>query len=449
MTLRQTLRWSPDDPAFWQARGKRVAHRNLWISVPNLLVAFAVWTIWSVVVVALPAAGFHLSTTQLFLLVAVPGLSGALLRLVYGLVAPRVEARRFTVFSTLILLLPAIGIGIAVQYPETPYGILLLLAALCGFGGASFASSMTFLSVLFPRWEVGNALSLNSGLGNLGVSLALFLVPSVITLSLFGAWSGGPQTAQWLGESHPMWLQNAGFVWVPLILLCALLARYGMYPVPIGRAPARGERIFAQRQYWVLSLLYLGTFGSFIGYTAAFPLLLAIQFPGVDVLQYVFLGPLMGALARPLGGWLADRHGGGRVTLFAFVTMALALLLCLAFLPSPAQTGSFPGVMFAFVLLFTATGLGSGSMFFMVPGLDNRDTPVPLARRSVRVAGQAVGMISAVGALGAVAVPMVLALALTVSGGVHAAFMVFLLFYLGCMGLTRCCDVRMRTEEPR
>lgn len=449
MTAQPALSWSPDDPAFWQTRGKRVAHRNLWISVPNLLVAFAVWTIWSVVVVTLPSAGFHLSPTHLFLLVAVPGLSGALLRLVYGLVAPRVEARRFTVFSTLILLLPAIGIGIAVQHPETPYGMLLLLAALCGFGGGSFASSMTFLSVLFPRWEVGNALSLNSGLGNLGVSLALFLVPMVIALPLFGAWSGGPQTLQWLGEPHPMWLQNAGFVWVPPILLCALLAQYGMYPVPTRRTSARSEHIFAQRRYWVLSLLYLGTFGSFIGYTAAFPLLLAIQFPEVDVLQYVFLGPLLGALARPLGGWLADRHGGGRVTLFAFVTMALALLLCLAFLPSPAQTGSFSGVMFAFVLLFAATGLGSGSMFFMVPGLDNRDTPVPLARRSVRVAGQAVGMISAVGALGAVAVPMVLALALIVSGGVHVAFMVFLLFYLGCMALTWCCDVRIRTEEPR
>ena len=281
------------------------------------------------------------------------------------------------------------------------------------------------------------------------MSLALFLVPIVVTLSLFGAWSGGPQTVQWLGEPHPMWLQNAGFVWVPLILLCALLARYGMYPVPVPKTPARGERIYAQRQYWVLSLLYLGTFGSFIGYAAAFPLLLATQFPGVDVLQFAFLGPLLGALARPLGGWLADRHGGGRVTLFAFVTMALALLLCMAFLPSPAQTGSFPGVMFAFVLLFAATGMGSGSMFFMVPGLDNRDTPVPLARRNVRVAGQAVGMVSAVGALGAVAVPLVLALALTVSGGVHAAFMIFLLFYLGCMVLTRCCDVRMRTEAPR
>jgi NNP family nitrate/nitrite transporter-like MFS transporter len=353
------------------------------------------------------------------------------------------------VWIPLILLLPAIGIGIAVQYPETPYGMLLLLAALCGFGGASFASSMTFLSVLFPRWEVGNALSLNSGLGNLGVSLALFLVPIVITLSLFGAWSGDPQTVHWLGESHPMWLQNAGFVWIPLILLCALLARYGMYMVPMPKTPSRGARIFAQRQYWVLALLYLGTFGSFIGFTAAFPLLLAIQFRGVDVLQYVFLGPLLGALARPLGGWLADRHGGGRVTLFAFVTMAVALLLCLASLPSPAQTGSFPGVMIAFALLFAATGMGSGSMFFMVPGLDNRDTPVPLARRSVRVVGQAVGMVSAVGALGAVAVPMVLALALAVSGGVHAAFLVFLLFYLGCMVLTRCCDVRMRAEGPR
>lgn len=446
MTVGAMTSWSPDDPAFWQARGRRVAHRNLWIAAPNLLVAFAVWTLWSVVVVTLPKTGFPLSPLQLFGLVAAPGFAGAVLRLVYGLIAARVPARSFTVASTLALLLPALGIGIAVRDPGTPYAVMLGLAALCGLGGASFASSMTHLSVLFPRGEVGSALSLNSGLGSLGLSLAQFLVPIVITLSLFGALADGPQAMAMHGELHPVWLQNAGFVWIPLIVLCALLARFGMYELPLQRRTVAEEHIFTQRRYWMLSFLYLGTFGSLIGYTAAFPLFASIQFPDVDVLQYVFLAPLLGALARPLGGWLANRHGGGQVTVASFALMVVSALACLAFLPSGQSMGSFWGVLAAFSLLFFAAGLGSGSMFFLVPDLDNREAPVSLARRNVRVVGRAIGMISAVGALGGVVIPMLLALTLTALGGVQGAFLVFVLFYLLCMVCTWWCHVRERAH---
>jgi MFS transporter, NNP family, nitrate/nitrite transporter len=444
MTAQPTLRWSPDDPAFWQARGKLVAHRNLWIAVPNLLVAFAVWTLWSVVVVMLPAAGFAFSTTQLFLLVALPGLSGAALRVVYGLAAARVEGRRLTVIATLALLIPAMAIGIAVQHPQTPYPVMLVLAALCGLGGASFASSMTSLTLLFPRWELGSALSLNSGLGNLGVSLAQFLIPIVITLSIFGVLAGVPLQVEVRGEPQSLWLQNAGFIWVPAILLCALLARFGMHEVPLPRQDEAGERIYAQQRYWVLSLLYLGTFGSFLGFTAAVPLFMHMQFPAVDVLQYVFLGPLMGALARPLGGWLADRHGGGLVTLLCFAAMAAGVLLGLGFLPGDQAPGNFWGLMLAFTVLFVAAGLGSGSMFHIVPGMIASERPERRPGRTLGEAGQAIGLVSAVGALGGFGVPLLLALALSASGGVRGALLMFVLFYLGCMLLTWRCHVRAR-----
>ena len=447
MPAQPTLSWSPDDPAFWQARGKLVAHRNLWISVSNLLVAFAVWTLWSVVVVMLPAAGFAFSTTQLFLLAAMPGLSGAVLRVVYGLAAARVEGRRLTVIATLALLVPAIGLGLAVQYPQTPYVVMLALAALCGFGGASFASSMTSLTLLFPRWELGSALGLNSGMGNLGVSMAQFLVPIVITLAVFGALAGAPQTAELRGEEYPLWLQNAGFIWVPVILLCALLARFGMYQVPVFDAGDTGESVYGQRRYWMASLLYLGTFGSFIGFTAAFPLFAHTQFPEVDVLQYVFLGPLVGALARPLGGSLADRFGGGAVTFWCFALMAVAVLAALGFLPGAQSAGHFWGLLIAFMVLFAATGLGSGSMFRIVPDLIEDERPEPLPRRSVREAGQVIGLVSAVGALGGFGVPMLLALALATSGGVRGALLMFVGFYLSCMVLTWWYYVRARSDS--
>lgn len=449
MTTQPTLSWAPDDPAFWQARGKLVAHRNLWISVPNLLLAFAVWTLWSVVVVMLPAVGFAFSTTQLFLLAAIPGFSGALLRVVYGLAAARVEGRRLTVMATLVLLVPAIGLGLAVQDPQTPYAVMLFLAALSGFGGGSFASSMTSLTILFPRWELGSALGLNSGMGSLGVSVAQFLIPVVITLAVFGALVGAPQTVQLRGDDYPLWLQNAGFIWVPVILLCALLARFGMHQVSVADKGDTGESVYRQRRYWMASLLYLGTFGSFIGFTAAFPLFAHTQFPEVDVLQYVFLGPLVGALARPLGGSLADRFGGGTVTCWCFALLALAVLAALGFLPGARSAGHFWGLLIAFMVLFAATGLGSGSMFRIVPDLIEGERPEPLPRRSVREAGQVIGLVSAVGALGGFAVPMLLALALATSGGVRGALAMFVGFYLFCMVLTWWCHVRTRPDSTR
>jgi MFS transporter, NNP family, nitrate/nitrite transporter len=206
--------WNPEDAGYWEREGKRIANRNLWISIPCLLLAFSVWMIWSVTVVKLPAAGFDYSTNQLFWLAALPSLSGATLRIFYSFMVPIFGGRRWTALSTASLLIPAMGVGFAVQNPDTPYWVMVGLAVLCGLGGGNFASSMSNISFFFPKQEKGTALGLNAGLGNLGVSVMQFVVPLVITVSVFGAFSGQPATTE-AGAS--LWLQNAGFVWVPFM----------------------------------------------------------------------------------------------------------------------------------------------------------------------------------------------------------------------------------------
>jgi len=264
--------WRPEDPQFWAQKGRAIATRNLWISIPNLLLAFSVWMVWSVVVARLPAIGFDFDTNQLFWLAAMPGLSGATLRIFYSFVIPIFGGRLWTTLSSLSLLLPALGAGFAVQNPETSYTWFLILAVLCGFGGGNFASSMANIAYFYPKATKGNALALNAGLGNLGVSVMQFLVPIVITTGVFGAIGGEPQA---LANGGQLWLQNAGFVWVPFILISAVLAWFGMNDIAEAKASI-GEQmsILGRFHNWVMCLLYTGTFGSFIGYSAGFPLLM-------------------------------------------------------------------------------------------------------------------------------------------------------------------------------
>ena len=360
--------WNPEDRGFWQSRGSSVAQRNLWISIPALTLAFAVWMVWSVVVVNLPLVGFRFSTNQLFWLASLPALCGATLRIFYSFAVPIFGGRRWTAISTASLLLPAAGIGLAVQNPGTPYEIFVLLALLCGFGGGNFASSMSNISFFFPKDKKGTALGLNAGLGNLGVSLVQFVVPVVINMSLFGDLGGQPQAVTKAGGSMVMWLQNAGYVWVPFVAASALAAWFGMNDLAEAKASFADQAVIFKRQHnWWMCWLYLGTFGSFIGYSAGFPLLIKSQFPGVNALQYAWLGPLVGALIRPVGGWLSDKVGGARVTFWNFIAMAVGVVAVLQFLPSQGQGGHFVGFLVSFLFLFATSGIGNGSTFRMIP----------------------------------------------------------------------------------
>ncbi|MCC6218850.1 MAG: MFS transporter, partial [Aquabacterium sp.] len=360
--------WTPEDKAFWAAEGQAIAKLNLWISVPALFLAFAIWQMWSVVAVNLPMMGFNYTTNQLFWLASAPALSGATLRIFYSFMVPLVGGRRWTAISTASLLVPAIGIGFAVQDPTTPYPTMLILALLCGFGGGNFSSSMSNISFFFPKERKGSALGVNAGLGNLGVSVVQFLSPIIISVGLFGVLGGESQTiVNKAGQSSEIWAQNAAFVWVPWIIIISLAAWFFMNDIADAKASfATQAAIFRNKHNWLMCILYLGTFGSFIGYAAGFPLLIKSQFKDVNPLAYAWIGPLVGALIRPVGGWLSDKLGGARVTFWNFIVMALAVVGVLFFLPKGTGSayalsigpleGNFTGFFLMFLVLFLTTG---------------------------------------------------------------------------------------------
>jgi len=452
--------WTPEDKAFWEHEGKALANLNLWISIPALFLAFAVWMVWSAVVVQLPAVGFKLTTDELFWLAAVPALVGATLRIFYAFIVPIVGGRRWTVLSTLSLLIPAIGIGIAVQNPGTPYWVLLLLAACCGLGGGNFSSSMANISFFFPKERKGSALGLNAGLGNLGVSAVQFMVPLAISVGIFG-WFGGDPTLVTMPSGTPkqIWLQNAGFVWVIPIVVSSLLAFLLMNDIADAKASFKEQAvIFRSRHNWIMSWLYLGTFGSFIGFSAGFPLLIKSQFPGVNPLEFAWMGPFLGALIRPFGGWLSDRMGGARVTFWVFAMMIAGVWGVLQFLPQAGAGGNLTGFFVCFMVLFAASGIGNGSTFRMIPviftdeclagaGADGA-AKAAATKEGNKQAAAVLGFTAALGAYGGFFIPKSYGTSIAMTGSPHAALWAFIVFYATCIVLTWWFYSRRKAPRP-
>ena len=434
--------WRPEDAQFWDRSGRGVANRNLWISIPCLLLAFVIWMVWSVVVARLPAIGFSFDTGQLFWLAALPGLSGATLRIFYSFVIPIFGGRRWTAISTASLIIPALGIGYAVQDPTTPYSVFVILALLCGFGGGNFASSMANINYFFPKAQKGNALALNAGLGNLGVSVVQFVVPLVITTSVFGAYGGQSQTISGGGE---LWLQNAGLFWVPFLVVFTIIAWFGMNDIADARASLSDQLTILKRKHnWIMSILYTGTFGSFIGYSAGFPLLMKTQFPEVNALSYAFLGPLVGALSRSGTGWISDKFGGGRVTLWVFISMIIAVFGVLNFLPLGGTDGNFWGLFACFMALSFLTGVGNASTFQMIPVIMRQQIPLLMPeldnaaslKTAEREASSIIAFTSAIAAYGAFFIPKSYGTSIALTGGPAAALYAFAAFYAVCVVLT-------------
>lgn len=452
--------WAPEDKSFWAREGEAIAKINLWISVPALFLAFAIWQVWSVVAVSLPGLGFKYSTNQLFWLAAAPALSGATLRIFYSFMVPLVGGRRWTAISTASLLIPAIGIGFAVQDNTTAYPTMLILALLCGLGGGNFSSSMANISFFFPKERKGSALGVNAGLGNLGVSVVQFLSPLVVTAGIFGIFGGDAQTVVKNGQSVQVWTQNAAFIWVPWIAITALAAWFGMNDIADAKASfAAQAAIFKRKHNWLMCILYLGTFGSFIGYAAGFPLLIKSQFPGVNPLAYAWLGPLVGAVIRPFGGWLADKLGGARVTLWNFIVMAIAVMGVTVFLPSAGNEGQFSGFFVCFLVLFLTTGIGNGSTFRMIPviflteamrGVDRNDpAAVASANKEGNTLGAAtLGFTAAMAAYGGFFIPKSYGSSIALTGAPNAALWCFAAFYLICIVVTWWYYARKNAEMP-
>jgi NNP family nitrate/nitrite transporter-like MFS transporter len=514
--------WDPEDPKFWESTGKSIAYRNLWISVPSLLNGFAIWLMWGIITVQMLNLGFPFTKEEMFTLTAISGLAGATLRIPASFFI-RIAGGRNTIFlTTALLMIPAIGTGIALQDKTTPLWVFQMLALLSGIGGGNFACSMSNISTFFPKRLQGTALGINAGLGNFGVTTMQILIPLVMTAGIFGALAGSSmelvKDSGWiLGKilaGTPTYIQNAGFVWLLLLVPLAFLGYFGMnnlltvtpnigstikafakilwlyglafvtsavglylyLPAPTGlgllnmwvalplimvvtlmvmKLAAFGEmkgniakqfEIFSNKHTWSMTALYLVTFGSFIGFSMALPLSITVIFGDTHVLdaasgawmhaknpnapsalQYAWIGPFVGALIRPVGGWISDKVGGSIVTQIISAIMVAASAYA-GWIMMQAYQSATPEIYFAqfiitFVVLFAATGIGNGSTFRTVGVIFDRVQ-----------AGPVLGWTSAVAAYGAFIAPVVIGEQIK-AGTPQNAMYGFAIFYAVCLVL--------------
>lgn len=487
--------WDPENEKQWNAYGKKIAWQNLWISIPCLLCGFAVWLYWSIVTVQMLNLGFPFAQSELFTLSAIGGLSGATLRIPSSFFIRLAGGRNTLFFTTALLILPAFGTGVALQSMGTPLWVFQALALLSGLGGGNFASSMSNISFFFPKKVQGLSLGLNAGLGNFGVTTMQILVPLVMTFALFG---GDAMTLQntsgtligKISAGTETWIQNAGFIWVAILVPLVIAAWFGMnniraehvspdisgpvasmmklavmlliglvvagaglwlmlpaaangagteiskwiilpaviavtvtvlrmLPGTIGQSLKRQYRIFKHPHTWIMTVIYTMTFGSFIGYSAAFALSIKVIFgyqhilvDGVmthdtlnsaapSALMFAWIGPFIGALIRPVGGWIADKMGGALVTQITSVVMVAAAIGAGYYMKAAYASASpeeyFVPFFLTFLALFFASGIGNGSTFRTIAKVFDKEQ-----------AGPVLGWTSAVAAYGAFIVPQIL-----------------------------------------
>jgi NNP family nitrate/nitrite transporter-like MFS transporter len=409
--------WNPENEAQWATVGKKVARRNLFWSMFAEFLGFAMMGLWGMVVPRLPEAGFTFTADERFWLIAAPGLTGALMRFLYTFTVPAVGGRNWTIASALLLMIPAAGLAYAVSDPTTPFWLLIIIASLAGLGAGNFTSSMVNISFFYPERVKGAALGLNASGGNLGVAWIQFTVPIVIITA------GG------------LALDRAGLIFIPLCIIAAMGAFFFMNNLTCARADIKSFGLaLGDRNTFIISWLYIGTFGSYIGYANTFATLLKSEFPDVSM-KIVFVGALMGALVRPIGGWLADRYGGARMTMLVFSLMcigSLGLVLTLEDL-------NFPLFLGLFLLLFCAAGVGNGTVYRMIPAAFRATAMDPATGKldpnklaaARRLAGGCIGVAGAIGSLGAFFIPRVFAMF-----GVVGGFAVFLGCYATMLFMT-------------
>jgi MFS transporter, NNP family, nitrate/nitrite transporter len=489
--------WRPEDEKFWAATGAPTAKRNLIWSIFAEHLGFSVWLIWSVSSAMLLAQGFEFTPQQLFFLVAIPNLVGSLIRVPYTLAVPKFGGRNWTMISAGLLLIPTLSFAYFVNQPGTLYWAFCLIAATAGFGGGNFASSMANINFFYPARLKGAALGLNAAGGNLGVAIIQFTLPVIVGgAGIFGMVKASE------GGIH---LERAAWVYAGLAVTAVLAAFFFMDNLSTAKSPAKEQlAVLRNKQTWVMSFLYIGTFGSFIGYSAAMPLLIKLNFwrqpvptvegIGINFVYYAFLGALIGSMSRPLGGYLADRFGGARVTLVAFgglLAGSLGVLWTLSLLetlpPPPdaatlaaikadpaafsypdavqtavdANSDVFPLFLAMFLLIFFFTGIGNGSTYKMIPAIFRTEAeratdqygPGTPERESALLAGTkkasaAVGIIGAVGAVGGFLIPITFGSPWVTDplAATKTAFLVFGAFYIVCASVTYA--VYLRKPHP-
>ncbi|MCH8531508.1 MAG: antiporter [Saccharospirillum sp.] len=511
-------RWDIEDPQFWEREGKAIANRNLWISIPSLLMGFAIWMMWGMITVQMLNLGFPFSQSDLFTLSAIAGLTGATLRIPASFMI-RIGGGRYTVFfTTALLMIPAVGTGLALKNPDIPLWVFQLMAFLSGIGGGNFACSMSNISTFYPKRQQGYALGMNAGLGNFGVTTMQILIPLVMTVGVFGAIAGAPLELQHasgtligrIEAGSQTWIQNAGFIWLVFLIPLAFFGWFGMnnlrtitpdpgsaisafgkilglygigfvaaaiglylfLPAPVGIGllnmwitlpliavltllfmklipgsikPNIDKQfaIFRNKHTWSMTVLYILTFGSFIGFSAALPLSITVIFGsltevGADgsltrvanpdapsALTWAWIGPFVGALIRPIGGWISDKLGGSIVTqaisvVMVFASLATGYVMMLAY-NSADPNAYFPTFMALFILLFAASGIGNGSTFRTIGVIFDQHQKGPV-----------LGWTSAVAAYGAFIAPRVMGEQIT-AGTPEYAMYGFAIFYALCL----------------
>jgi NNP family nitrate/nitrite transporter-like MFS transporter len=436
LTTRWIADWNPEDEKFWNSEGKVIARRNLIWSIVAEHLGFSIWLIWSIVATKLPQAGFHYTTDQLFQLVALPGLIGSLMRFPYTFAVPIFGGRNWTIFSATMLFIPTLALAYFVTQPETPFWLMLCVAATAGLGGGNFASSMANISFFYPDRMKGWALGLNAAGGNIGVSSVQLLTPVLMGLGIVSLYQATPGPGG-------VYLQNAGLMWLLPLVIAVIGAALFMNNLTSARSTFKDQLAIVGRKHtWIMSYIYIGTFGSFIGYSAAFPLLIKTQFPSVTV-AIAFLGPLVGSLSRPFGGWLADKIGGAIVTFWNFIAMGAATIGVMYFV----NIKDFAGFLGMFLILFVTTGIGNGSTYRMIPSIF-REEKLREAKGSGDVgrltaikaasieSAAALGFIGAIGACGGYLIPRGFGASIAATGGPHLALGIYLAFYATCLALT-------------
>ncbi|MGI5212040.1 nitrate/nitrite transporter [Plantactinospora sp. CA-290183] len=420
--------WRPEDPTFWRTTGAPIARRNLMVSIASEHIGFSVWSLWSVMVLFL-GPSYGIDPAGKFLLTAVPTLLGSALRLPYTLAVARFGGRNWTIVSALLLLLPTIPMAILIE-PGVSYGTLMVLACLAGVGGGNFASSMANINLFYPQRLKGWALGLNAGGGNIGVAAVQLVGLAVLATA---------------GAAYP---RLVPMVYIPLIVLAAIGSARYMDNITGARNEKGAIREAARDPHtWIMSLLYIGTFGSFIGFGFAFGQVLQVQFRAqfatpIDAAYLTFLGPLVGSLIRPVGGWLADRFGGALVTLWNFAAMATgAGLVYFA-----SRERSLPLYLIGFIGLFVFSGVGNGSTYKMIPAIFRAKAASAVAsgrldaeaaqRRAWRLSGALIGIAGAVGAFGGVLVNIAFRQSFLTYQTADAAYLTFIVWYAICLALT-------------
>ncbi|MCO5995165.1 nitrate/nitrite transporter [Actinoallomurus rhizosphaericola] len=408
--------WRPEDRTFWEETGARVARRNLAFSIFSEHIGFSVWSLWSVLVLFLGPA-YHVDPAGKFLLTTVPTALGAALRLPYTFAIARFGGRNWTMFSAALLLIPAVSAAVLIR-PGVSFTTLLVLAAVAGVGGGNFASSMANINAFYPQRLKGWALGINAGGGNIGVAVVQLVGLAVLATA---------------GRDHPRLVAG---IYIPFIVLAALGAALRMDNLAGMRNDKRAMRdVVKDPHSWIMSLLYVGTFGSFIGFGFAFGQVLQVQFTAdfdtpIKAAYLTFLGPLLGSLIRPVGGWAADRLGGARVTFWNFVAMGIGAAIVL----TASAERSLPLFLTGFVLLFVLSGVGNGSTYKMIPAIFRAKAPTEEEGR--RLSSALIGVAGAIGAFGGVLVNLAFRQSFLTYKTGDGAYVAFIAYYVLCSAVT-------------